>query len=286
MRGARREGKHIVTRSTMPNGTPQGGLTMTSAGGDTYTASMANGRQYTVRQEAWSVKTDYYLDTFVHHLPDVVDHLTHVGVELNRVLEMGIARGVLSIGLALLTGDDTRIVGIDIEDDAVALVAENAQANGVGERIQVRIGNLFEPVRSGETFDLIFGELPFIPVDPELQAQYVAAGHASEILNVSGGPDGRTLVDQLIAQGAPLLNSGGALVLIQPSFIGVDRTMALLTEHGAPGHVLVSREWRLDDTKFTRNSRSYIEGVHPEAFKTTEDGDDVFYLTIIVGVKN
>lgn len=259
---------------------------MSSAGGDTHTATMSNGQQYTVHQEAWSVKTDYYLDTFVYHLPEIVAHLKHAGNDLNHVLEMGIARGVLSIGLALLTDDQTHIVGIDIEDSAAELVNQNAQANGVGDRVEVRIGDLFEPVLPGETFDLIFGELPFIPVDPDHQAQYVAAGHASEILNVSGGPDGRTLVDLLITNGAPLLNPGGALVLIQPSFIGVDRTLELLAAHGLSGHVLVRREWRLDDTKFTRASRPYIEGLHPGAFPTNAKGEAVFDLTIVVGMRH
>ena len=261
------------------------GLTMTTAGGDTYRATMKNGQQYSVHQEAWSVKTDYYLDTFVHNLPDLVDHVRSTGNPLHQILEMGIARGVLSIGVALLTDDDSQIVGIDIEPNATALVAENAEANGVAHRIEVRIGDLFEPVRAGELFDLILGELPFIPVDPQLQQEYIAAGHASEILNVSGGRDGRDLVDHLITHGARYLNPGGALLLIQPSFIGVERSMELMDQQGMTGSVLVRREWRLDDTKFTRNSRSYIETLNPDAFSKNEAGDDVFFLTIVVGQK-
>jgi len=266
-------------------GMPSGGLTTTSTGGDTYTAVMSNGVRYRVRQEEWSVKTDYYLDTFVYHLPEVVDYLAATGNPLARVLEMGVARGVLSIGLALLTGDDTHVLGIDIEEDAVALVAANALTNGVAGRIEVRTGDLFGPVRAGETFDLIIGELPFIPVDPHLEEQYVAAGHASEILNVSGGPDGRRLIDLLITRGCPLLSPCGALALIQPSFIGVGRTMELLSKHGLVGEVLARREWRLDDTKFTRSIRSYIEGLNPGAFTRNDCGDDVFDLTIVVGVR-
>lgn len=260
------------------------GLTMTSMGGDTYTAAMSNGRRYTVRQEGWSVKADYYLDTFVYHLPELVDHIKQTGNPLKRVLEIGVARGVLSIGIALLT-DDTSIVGIDIEEQASRLVAENARANGVAHKLEVRIGDLFEPVNEGETFDLVLGELPFIPVDPELQRHYVSDGHASEILNISGGPDGRHLLDSLLTQGPRFLNPGGALLLIQPSFVGVERTMELLAEQGLTGAVLVSREWRLDDTRFTRANRGYIEGLNRLAFNKNAKGEDVFYLTIVVGLK-
>ena len=262
------------------------GLTMTSAGGDKYTATMKNGQQYTIHSEEWSVKTDYYLDTFVYYLPDLVKHVARTGNELKRILEIGIARGVLAIGIALLTGEDTVIVGVDIKESAKALANENASLNGVARKLDVRIGNFFEPLLVDEKFDLIFGELPFIPVDPSLQKRYITEGHSSEILNISGGPDGRDLVDILITQGPRFLNPGGAMLLIQPSFIGIERTMELLAEQGLGGTVLVSREWLLDDTKFTRQSRHYIEGINPLAFSKNANGRDIFHLTIIMGIKN
>jgi methylase of polypeptide subunit release factors len=192
---------------------------------------------------------------------------------------------VLSIALALLTSDDTRIVGIDIEENARELVAANAADNGVGHKIAVRIGNMFDPVADGETFDLVFGEMPFIPVDRVLQEKYIGEGHASEILNVSGGPDGRKFVDALIVGGARHVREGGALMLVQPSFIGVDRTLELMAAHGLRGRVAVRREWRLMDTRFTRQSRTYIESLYPSAFARNEAGDDVFAVTILVAVK-
>ncbi len=259
------------------------GLTMTSAGGDWYTATMKNGLRYTVRQEEWSVKTDYYLDTFVYHLPDLVEHVARTGNALKRVLEIGVARGVLSIGMALLTGDDTTVVGIDIEQNARALATENAILNGVASRLDIRIGDFFEPVLPDEKFDLIFGELPFIPVDPLVQRHYVSEGHSSEILNISGGADGRDLVDILITQGPRFLNPGGAILLIQPSFIGIEKTVALLAEQGLVATILVRREWLLDDTKFTKSTRHYIEGLNPAAFSKNPEGQDVFYLTVIMG---
>lgn len=261
------------------------GLSVTSQGGETYTAKMGNGVEYPIHQEAWSIKTDYYLDTFVHHLPEIVADLQRDGNPLGRVLEMGVARGVLSIGIALLTGDATRLVGIDIEEKAHTLVTRNAQANGVAHKIEVRIGDLFAPVQPGEEFDLIFGELPIIPVDAEEQRRYIADGYASEILNISGGPDGRYFVDKLIQEGAPHLRPGGALVLIQPSFIGVERSLQLLAEARLTASVLVRRAWRLADTKFTRSNKGYIEKTTGYRFSQNDAGEDIFYLTILKGVK-
>lgn len=261
------------------------GLSLTSQGGETYTAKMGNGVTYPIHQESWSIKTDYYLDTFVHYLPEIIDNLRQEGNPLTRILEMGVARGVLSIGIALLTGEETRLVGIDIEEKAHQLVTRNTQANGVSHKIEVRIGDLFAPVEPGEKFDLIFGELPIIPVDAEEQRRYIADGYASEILNISGGPDGRYFVDKLIEQGAALLQPGGAVVLIQPSFIGVEKSLELLAQAGLTGSVLVRREWRLDDTKFTRSNKGYIEKTTGYRFPQNAAGEDVFYLTILKGVK-
>jgi hypothetical protein len=274
-----------MTQSTPVNASGATGLTLTFEGGETYTAKMNNGTQFVVHQEDWSVKTDYYLETFVRHLPDLVTEIRATGNRLQRILEMGVARGVLSIGLALLTDEDCTIVGIDIEENARHLVAENARANGVGHRIEVRIGDMFDPVGADETFDLVFGEMPFIPVDPVMQATYIEAGHASEILNVSGGPDGRYFVDALIERGSNLVRQGGALMLAQPSFIGVATTLELMAAHGLDGRVSVTREWRLADTRFTQSSRGYIESLYPLAFPLNAAREPVFEVTIIVGTK-
>ena len=92
-------------------------------------------------------------------------------------------------------------------------------------------------------------------------------------------------MDKLIDQGATHLRPGGAVVLIQPSFIGVEKSLELLAQAGLTGSVLVRREWRLDDTKFTRSNKGYIEKTTGYRFPQNEAGEDVFYLTILKGVK-
>jgi len=264
---------------------PKAGLTMTHEGGDRYQATMSNGTRFWLHQEDWSVKTDYYLETLVFRLPELIGQMRALGNPLGRVLEMGIARGAISIGIALLTDAATEIVGIDIEEKARLLVAENAAANGVGERITVRIGDLFQPVGPGEMFDLIVAEMPFIPVDPVLQERYVAEGHGSEILNVSGGADGRMFIDAVIASGAGCLRAGGSMLLVQPSFIGIGSTLDLMAAHDIDGAVAVSRPWRLEDTRFTLRSQPYIESLYPDAFPTDSEGRPAFHVTIILGTR-
>lgn len=265
--------------------TQKSGLTLTSEGGNRYEARVANGLCYVLEQENWSVKTDYYLDTFVYHLADILDNLRAGGNPLRRVLEMGIARGVLSIGVALLTEPDTTLVGVDIAPGADELVRKNAAQHGVAERISVRIGDMFEPIGEDEPFDLIISEMPFIPVDPTEQARLIDEGYGSEILNVSGGADGRYFIDIIITQAARYLAPGGAVVFIQPSFIGVEKSLQLLAEHGLKGEVLFQREHRLQDTRFTHSIKDYIEAVGKMRFAKNAQGEEVFHLTLIKGEK-
>ncbi len=260
-------------------------LTAITQGGDTYIAQMNNGMTYTIDQADWSLRHDYYLDMFVEYLPTIVAGLQEQGNPIRSILEMGIARGVLSIGLAMLLRDETKIVGIDIDADSETLVAKNAAANGVAEMIEVRIGDLFAPVQTGECFDLLVGELPMNVIDPQRTQEYIDAGYGSEILNIGGGADGRKFIDALIEQGSRFLNPGGAVVFIQPTFISVEKTMRMFADNGLVGSIIAQREWLLRDTKFTRMNRPHIEAVYGDIFDTRADGETVFYLTIVQGVK-
>lgn len=261
------------------------GISRSTQGGHAEVATMANGLSYTIHQEDWNAKSDYYLHTFVHYLSEIMPLLREEGNPLQSVLEMGIARGVLSIGVALLTDANTRIVGVDIEARSKELVAVNAAHNGVENRIEVRIGDMFAPLEAGETFDFILSEMPFIPVAAAEQAEFIAQGHASEILNISGGPDGRKFIDKLISDGAPHLAEGGSLVFVQPSFIGVEKTLDMLAQQGLQGRVIAQKPWRLDDTKFTRRQKPYIEATTGYTFPTDETGNDIFYITLVKGTR-
>ena len=262
---------------------PLTGLSRTSIGPASGDLHIAGGPSYSLEQEEWSVKTDYYLETMIQHLADIVAAVGRAGAPIRDVLEIGIARGAISIGLGLLL-PEARLVGVDIEPRAAELVRRNAERNGVADRLSVRIGDLCAPAR-GELFDLVIAELPFIPIEPRYQASLLRAGHASEILNISGGVDGRLYLDRLIREAAPLLRPGGSLVFIQPSFIGIDASLHRLTEAGLEGRVLLARPWRLADTVFTRANRGYIEQVGNYTFPRDAEGRPYFFLTLLQGIK-
>lgn len=63
---------------------------------------MKGGHSFTLYQEDWSVKSDYYQETLMTHLPDVVAAAERERAPIRDILEIGIARGSTAIALATL----------------------------------------------------------------------------------------------------------------------------------------------------------------------------------------
>ena len=88
----------------------------------------------------------------------------HIQVyEGERVLDLFAGSGFQGIAVAPRAGS---VVCADHSAEAVACAAENAALNGVADRVEVRHGDLFEPVRA-ETFDVVIANPPLIPGEPE-----------------------------------------------------------------------------------------------------------------------
>jgi release factor glutamine methyltransferase len=76
----------------------------------------------------------------------------------HEVLDMGTGSGVCAVFAA---AHAARVVAVDINPSAVRCARINALLNGVEEKIEVRQGDLFAPVRD-ERFDLILFNPPFL----------------------------------------------------------------------------------------------------------------------------
>jgi ribosomal protein L11 methyltransferase len=74
----------------------------------------------------------------------------------DRVLDVGSGSGILSLA-ALRLGAD-RVVGYDTDPLAVEATSQNAAANGVGERFEVRAGTL-PPAPADEPYPLVLANL-------------------------------------------------------------------------------------------------------------------------------
>lgn len=82
-----------------------------------------------------------------------------------RVLDMGTGCGVNAI-LAARAG--AHVVAVDLNPEAVRAARENAERNGVLDRIEVREGDVFDPINPAAdgTFDLVIFDPPFRWLEP------------------------------------------------------------------------------------------------------------------------
>jgi len=82
-----------------------------------------------------------------------------------RVLDIGCGAGIFTTLAA--TSGAKRVVGTDINPDAIADAQHNAKQAGVSDVVQVHEGHLFEPVHASMKFDIVLADLPFADGSPE-----------------------------------------------------------------------------------------------------------------------
>lgn len=126
-----------------------------------------------------------------------------------RVLDLCTGSGAIAISLAKeLPG--ASVIAVELSPDAAALARRNAERNGVADRVDIRVGDLFAPV-AGERFDLIASNPPYIAT--AVITTLAAEVRREPMLALDGGPDGLVFYDRICAAAAAHLEPGGALVL-------------------------------------------------------------------------
>lgn len=128
-----------------------------------------------------------------------------------RVLDLCTGTGAVALSIAR-EQPGVSVVAVDLVEEAIACARANAQRLGLDGAVEVRAGDLFEAVRSGERFSLIVANPPYVPADaiPELASE--VRDH-EPVAALDGGPDGLDLVRRILAGATDRLESGGWLVM-------------------------------------------------------------------------
>lgn len=107
------------------------------------------GREFIVFPNVFSPK--YFKDTefFARNLPIKKG---------DEVLELGCGTGVISIFIAEKA---KKVLAIDINSSAVENTKVNVKKYNLQNKIEVRKGNLYAPIKKNEKFDVIFWNTPF-----------------------------------------------------------------------------------------------------------------------------
>lgn len=116
------------------------------------------------------------------HTSRTIAEALEIGPE-DTVIDVGCGSGVLSFVAARLGAK--RVIGCDLSERAVEIARVNAEALGLDDRVEFRVGNLLEPVR-GEQASVIIGDVSGIPDEIAEVAGWFPDGNA-------GGPTGAEL---------------------------------------------------------------------------------------------
>jgi SAM-dependent methyltransferase len=128
-----------------------------------------------------------------------------------RVLDIGCGAGSLALAAARAGGRE--VVGVDLDPRAIAYARFNAKLNGIANA-RFEVGDLTAPV-SGERFDLIVSQPPFVTQPPSIMATTY----------LHGGRRGDELALRMLSElSSVLADRGRALVL----FDSVDDDEALI----------------------------------------------------------
>lgn len=127
-----------------------------------------------------------------------------------QAVDVGTGSGAIALALAT-EGPFARVVATDVSPAALALARDNHQFSAPGSPVELRAGDLLEPV-AGERFDVVVSNPPYIgdeeapSLDPEVR-DWEPAGA------LFAGTGGLDVIRRLVPQAAGVLAPGGLLAL-------------------------------------------------------------------------
>lgn len=132
---------------------------------------------------------------------------------LSQPLCVDVGTGSACIPIACAKHHPTAsFVAIDKSEPAIEVARRNVAKHGLTERIDVRAGNLLEPLKPGESPDFILSNPPYVPTSEILKLERDVRDHEPHSA-LDGGPDGLEIVRKLVDQAAIKLKSGGKLLI-------------------------------------------------------------------------
>lgn len=125
-------------------------------------------------------------------------------------VDLGTGSGCIACALAA-ERLDVRVVAVDVSAKAAALARANAAALGLGRRVAVIAGDLWEAFGALRA-DLIVANPPYLPTGA-LPALAPEVSRHEPHGALDGGADGLALIRRIVAGAATWLRPGGALLL-------------------------------------------------------------------------
>lgn len=133
------------------------------------------------------------------------------GREDLTALDLGTGSGAIALSL-LVEGPFRKVVATDASAEALEVASENARELGLEDRIELRLGSLFDAVDPGRTFDVVVSNPPYI-ADAEAAELQPEVGVWEPKSALFGGPDGLAVLRSVIQGAGSVLAPSGLLAL-------------------------------------------------------------------------
>jgi len=145
-----------------------------------------------------------------------------------HVVDVGTGSGILALAAARAGAED--VIAADINPNAALAAAENARANGFGDRVSALCSNLLSAIAPQPLFDIILSSPPKHAGEPRDLAD--RGWHA--------GPNYRDIA-ALFDQSRERLKPGGRLYVMVSSDSNLDLLGALIEEAGLQARLVAKR---------------------------------------------
>jgi release factor glutamine methyltransferase len=126
-----------------------------------------------------------------------------------RFCEIGTGSGCISISV-LNELPAASAIACDISERALDVARRNAERNGVAERIQFKLSDVFDSLPA-EQFDAVLSNPPYVPETDLATLQPEVRDHEPTVALTSGA-DGLNVIQRLIGDAPGFLKSGGLLL--------------------------------------------------------------------------
>ncbi len=134
-------------------------------------------------------------------------------LEVRRLVALDVGTGSGAIALSLLKeGPFERVVATDMSADALEVARGNATRLGLADRVEFRLGSLWQAVAPDEVFDVVASNPPYV-AEPERAALAPEVGEWEPAGALFAGDAGLDVLRPLIGGAAAHLRAGGLLAL-------------------------------------------------------------------------
>jgi len=159
----------------------------------------------------------------------LLEALEELSPEGKLAADVGCGSGILSIYLAR---SFERVIGTDVNPDALLALRESASLNGVGDKVLAVCSDVISSLRV--KLDLAVFNPPYLPESPR----------KNDLLAYSwcGGRRGREILDRFLLQAKAAVRDEGRIIFLQTERNGVAETEALLSSQGFRGEILKERK--------------------------------------------